>query len=73
MDPPVLPVHASIESRARLTNRFGERPLWEGYKAATGYPRSTSGSRSPDQVRTEAAMGRFFSWLASSRGAGTGA
>jgi hypothetical protein len=70
LDPPVLPIHATIESRARLTNRSGERPLWEGYKAATDYPFATSGSRAPDQVRTAAAMGRFFSWLAASRGGG---
>jgi predicted O-methyltransferase YrrM len=68
-EPPALPVHAKVEERARLTNRLGAQPLWDGYKTIANYPHSTDGSRQSDDVRTERLMGRFMSWLAGARNA----
>jgi predicted O-methyltransferase YrrM len=67
--PPSLPIHDEIERLAERTNgEAGERPLWEGYRDVAGYPRSTVGGRTPDQVRTDAQTGRFYSCLAAARG-----
>lgn len=65
--PPALPVHERIEQRARLTNQAGPRPLWEGYQAVRNYPRATTGERAPNEVRTAAGTGLWFTWLASAR------
>jgi predicted O-methyltransferase YrrM len=62
-----LPIHQTIEERARLTNARGQRPLWEGYAAVSDYPRPTKGVRYPDEVRPAPVLGRFLSYLASSR------
>ena len=64
--PPMLPVHHTVEERAGKTHRTGDRPLWEGYQSVKGYPRGGD-TRKPDQVRSDALVGRFYSWLASQR------
>jgi predicted O-methyltransferase YrrM len=64
--PPMLPVHRTVEERASKTHQTGDRPLWEGYRFVKGYPR-TEDTRKPDEVRSEAQLGRFYSWLASQR------
>jgi predicted O-methyltransferase YrrM len=56
-----------IERRAAATNGLGPQPLWQGYRDVAGYPRATSGSRSANEVRSDAGMGRFFAWLAAAR------
>ena len=68
LSPPDRPIDAVIEERARLTNSEGGRPLWAGYGDVAGYPRSTEGDRTSDEVRTAALMGRFYAWLADLRG-----
>lgn len=65
--PPMLPVHHTVEERAGKTHKSGDRPLWEGYQFVKGYPRSGD-TRKPDQVRSDALVGRFYSWLAARRG-----
>lgn len=62
----MLPVHHKVEERAGKTHRSGDRPLWEGYQSVKGYPRSGD-TRKPDQVRSDAVIGRFYSWLAARR------
>jgi predicted O-methyltransferase YrrM len=64
--PPMLPVHHKVEERAGKTHKSGDRPLWEGYQTVKGYPRSGD-TRKPDQVRSDALIGRFYSWLAAQR------
>jgi len=64
--PPMLPVHHTVEERAGKTHKSGDRPLWEGYQSVKGYPRSGD-TRKPDQVRSDALIGRFYSWLAAQR------
>ena len=64
--PPVLDVHHAVEERAGRTHRTGDRPLWEGYRSVSDYPKSGD-TRKPDEVRSEARLGRFYSWLASRR------
>lgn len=64
--PPLLPVHAVVEERAGLTHETGDRPLWTGYESVTGYPRGGA-TRKPNEVRSEALSGRFYSWLAAQR------
>jgi predicted O-methyltransferase YrrM len=64
--PPLLPVHRTIEERARKTHETGDRPLWEGYRSVEGYPRGGD-TRKPGEVRSDALVGRFYSWLASRR------
>lgn len=65
--PPEPPAQRTIEDRARRTNDLGRQPLWAGYADVAGYPRSTTGARAPDEVRTGPPMGRFFAWLAGAR------
>ena len=67
ISPSILPQSAIIEKRARMTQRQGERPLWSGYRSVTDYPRSTTGGRSSEQVRTDRETGRFYSWLVQKR------
>src|SRR3954470_8246518 len=64
---PALPIHEMIEIAAAKTNEVGKRPLWAGYREIQAYPRSTTKDRKPNQVRVAAAIGRFFTWLASMR------
>ena len=65
--PPAAKRAALIEARASATEAAGERPLWEGYASVKHYPRSTTGGRSSNQVRTDERMGAFFTWLAAAR------
>lgn len=65
--PPTLPVHSRVEERASRTHLSGDRPLWVGYQSVDGYAR-TGDTRKPDEVRSEALSGRFYSWLAAQRG-----
>jgi predicted O-methyltransferase YrrM len=64
--PPVLAVHNAVEERAKRTHQTGDRPLWEGYQSVKDYPK-TGDTRKPDEVRSEAQLGRFYTWLASRR------
>jgi hypothetical protein len=70
---PPKPVNADlIEARAARTQELGPRALWDGYKSVSNYPRATAGSaRSSDQVRSTAAAGRLYAWLAAERAAAT--
>jgi predicted O-methyltransferase YrrM len=56
-----------VEARAKETQAFGDRPLWEGYRGVQQYPTSTVGVRSSNQVRTPAVNGTLFAWLAEQR------
>ncbi|MBL3654497.1 O-methyltransferase [Fulvivirga sediminis] len=48
-----------IERYAQLTNQKGPQPIWEGYKQNNkGLP-----TRCSNDVRTEATIGRFFTYL----------
>ncbi len=60
-----------VQERVRQTKLIGKMPLWEGYKSVENYPRSTSGSRTPNQVSTGRRMGRVFAWLAQQKSADT--
>ncbi|HTV66987.1 MAG TPA: class I SAM-dependent methyltransferase [Rhizobiaceae bacterium] len=64
--PPMLPIHESVEERANETQLSGDRPLWEGYRLLKGY-KITHGTRRPNEVRSEAQLGRLYSWLAGQR------
>jgi predicted O-methyltransferase YrrM len=59
-----IPDAALIEERAALTHRQGPRPLWSGYRGLAGYAGDTEGSRTSNEVRSSAAMGRFYHHLA---------
>jgi predicted O-methyltransferase YrrM len=65
--PPPPADAATIERRANETQSLGPKPLWDGYKDLSDYPRETSGSRSPNQVRSRPVMGSFFAWLTAQR------
>jgi predicted O-methyltransferase YrrM len=65
--PPSPPDASAIEQRAAATQSMGPKPLWDGYKNVSHYPRGTSGSRSPNQVRSRPVMGSFFAWLTAQR------
>lgn len=70
--PPELIHGKQIEERAATTERLGPQPLWEGYAHVSGYPRPTlDNARSSGQVRSSAAAGRLFAWLARQRAATT--
>jgi predicted O-methyltransferase YrrM len=57
---PVPGEHAErIEALARQTQALGAQPLWEGY---AGHNRGGA-TRSPDEVRTAAAMGNAYTFL----------
>jgi len=70
-EPPAHPLHRLIEERERVTEAAGPRPLWSGYKGVRNYPHSTEGTRTPSQVRTAEATGRWYTWLAQQRTAPT--
>lgn len=65
-DPAQVDVSA-VRVRAEQTKRLGERPLWEGYQDVKDYPRSTTGSRTSEQVQTHEDMGALYAWLVSKR------
>lgn len=67
--PPNNPLLPLIEARAHSTNAQGAKPLWEGYAQLKDYPTAVGdrAARSADQVRTQRAEGRLFSWLAATK------
>ena len=50
---------ARVEALAARTEAMGATPLWEGYEAG--------GVRTPSQVRTDIAMGRFYTFIVTER------
>lgn len=65
--PPRPPDYAQIEQRAAETQRAGPKPLWDGYRAVAAYARSVTEDRTSDDVRSDAATGCLFAWLACER------
>ena len=55
----------AIESRIADTARLGRLPLWDGYQEVRDYPRPVApgASRSVKEVRSDAAICQFYSWL----------
>lgn len=53
---------AAIDTRARMTQQLGPKPLWQGFADLTSYPTEVGPGavRSSEQVRTNEAIGRFF-------------
>lgn len=49
----------AIEDLSKVTNRSGEHPLWEGY----GELNTRGPNRKPNQVRTTAIYGNFYTYL----------
>lgn len=67
---PVDGKHKQIEDRAAATEALGPQPLWDGYANVAGYPGAAQNStRTSGQVRSSAATGRLFTWLARQRAA----
>ena len=60
---------AAIVEAAIATDRMGKKPLWTGYAGVGDYPQATGpdASRSSEEVRTGAAVGRFYVWLVQQR------
>lgn len=71
--PPAPPQVALIERIAAETEALGRHALWEGYRSAYAQDKSMPWAdremaRSSEEVRSQPRMGRFFSWLAATRG-----
>jgi len=66
-DLPAPPESAAIEKRALASHELGPRPLWSGYRSVADYPTATTGTRTANQVRSDATMGRLFAWLVMQR------
>lgn len=60
---------AAIEEAAIATDRMGKKPIWDGYAGVADYPHATGpdAGRSSEEVRTGAAVGRFYVWLVRQR------
>lgn len=60
---------AAIEEAAIATDRMGAKPIWTGYAGVADYPHATGpeAARSSEEVRTGAAVGRFYVWLVQQR------
>jgi predicted O-methyltransferase YrrM len=65
-EPDGPPIDA-VADRRRQTEALGAKPLWDGYRQVTDYPRRTGGDRSAAQVGTKARAGRIYAWLAARR------
>jgi predicted O-methyltransferase YrrM len=67
--PPEFDGLAAIEEAAVATDRLGKKPIWSGYAGVEHYPHETGpdAARSSEQVRTGAAVGRFYVWLVQQR------
>ena len=59
--------HRVVKRQARLSQEAGPRPIWSGYAAVENYPRSTAGDRTSNDVRTDADIGAFYTWLVTQR------
>jgi predicted O-methyltransferase YrrM len=68
-DPSEIEGLVEVEEAAIATDRLGKQPLWEGYAALKDYarPETQTTARSSEEVRTGAAVGRFYVWLVRQR------
>ncbi len=62
---PVTREILKVEQLAKKTNMGGAQPLWEDYSRLQNYPYKVDkgAKRFPDEVRTDANTGSFFTWL----------